>query len=147
MRYRRNIVFSFFSSFFAYFFPKSLLSEIALGACSFLKNGYCIPLLFLYLFYVLSSVTSARFCCLNVLWFLRFSLTINSISSLLLCLLISSFLRHLYIAGEYFKIKQKNVLLSTFTCNSQFSILEPLSPLLDPTLQYNITLLRHIISI
>lgn len=41
-------------------------------------------------------------------------------------LLISSSLLFPYIAGEYFKIKQKNVLLSTFTCNSQFSILEPL---------------------
>lgn len=52
-----------------------------------------------------------------------------------------------YIAGEYFKIKQTNVLLPTFTCNSQFSILGAVkSAPLDPTL-LRYTLLRHIISI
>lgn len=134
MRYRRNIVFLLHSFFFARFL------KVAPSACSFLEKNVSFFLIvfsrfcrFFFRFINFGhefSVTLLHFVfflLLNVLWFLRFPLTINSISSLLLCLLIFFPLlpRVLlpplpsplvsYIAGEYFKIKQKNVLLSTFT--------------------------------
>lgn len=121
-------------------------------------------LTFFFSFYIFWTSSFLTFCAFSLLIFFfileclvifTLLLTINSISPLPLCLPISpspfppSFFLFLcpfppspfpYIAGEYFKIKQKNILLSTFTCNSQFSISEPWSVRLDPNVFNIITL-------
>lgn len=130
-----------------------------------LKNVFVLSYVFFFVLHFL-NLEFSNFCAFSLLLIFFFFileclviftllLTINSISSLPLCLPISpspfppSFFLFLcpfppspfpYIAGEYFKIKQKNILLSTFTCNSQFSISEPWSVRLDPNVFNIITL-------